>query len=126
MSPREEFLRLFLKNQPGIFAFILTLVRDRAVAEDILQDVALILWERFDGFDRSRSFGNWARGVASKKVLQHWQSDKRLKRLSEQTVAAVAASYDRDESSIGPEHEALHLCLENLPDKSRRLLALRY
>ena len=69
MSQHDEFLPLFLAHQGDLRAFIGALIRDAQTREDIFQNVSLTLWESFDRYDRDRSFGAWARGIAARKVL---------------------------------------------------------
>ncbi len=127
MDNQEEFLRLFLRYQGEVRAFIGSLVRDRHACEDVLQEVALVLWREFPRYDPARSFGAWARGVAAKKVMQRWSRDSRLPvPFSPQTIEAVLAAYDRGDATVFSRVDALHQCLEKLPEKVRRLLALRY
>ena len=127
MDRQEEFLTLFLQDQGAVRAFIGSLVRDAHAREDLLQEVALVLWRQFDEFDRSRSFGAWARGIAAKKLLQRWgQAGRWPSPLAPEVVEAVQQAYDRAAEDDTAEAEALRLCLDQLPEKSRSLLALRY
>jgi hypothetical protein len=41
----QLFSRLLVANQRRLYGFILTLVHDRAAADDILQDVSSLLWQ---------------------------------------------------------------------------------
>lgn len=127
MDCQEEFLTLFLRHQGEIRAFVGSVVRDRTAREDIQQEIALTLWREFARFDASRSFGAWARGIAAKKIMQRWDQSKRWPvQLSPAAVAAVVAGFDRGEEISTPQAEALEHCLRALPEKSRRLLTLRY
>ncbi len=47
----EAFARLFAENQRRIFAFILTLLPSREDAEDVFQDVSVVLWRKSAQFD---------------------------------------------------------------------------
>ena len=127
VDPQEKFLTLFLEHQAGLRAFIGSVVRDRSVRDDLLQETALVLWREFERYDRSRPFGGWARGIAAKKLLQRldrgspWPA-----RLPPEVLPAILAAYDRTDDQADARHEALADCLSALPDKSRTLLALRY
>jgi RNA polymerase sigma-70 factor, ECF subfamily len=126
VNDRADFLKHFLKNEGDLRAFIGSLIRDWNVTEDVLQDVALTAWERFDDFDGTRSFGAWARGIAVNKILRRREQNARFPvPFSPETITALSDAFDRTEgaASAGPDLEP---CLERLPEKSRRLLTLRY
>ena len=127
MDCQEEFLRLFLKHQADLKALIGSLVWDRHARDDLFQEVALVLWREFGRYDRARSFGAWARGIAVHKVLQRWEKTSRLPvPFSPEALQAILDAYERTEAMASAQAEALQECLERLPEKSRRLLTLRY
>jgi RNA polymerase sigma-70 factor (ECF subfamily) len=127
MDQQSEFLPLFLEHQVSIRAFIGSLVRDRHTRDDLFQEVALVLWHDFPRYDRARSFGAWARGIAANKVLQRYHKDARLPvPFAPEAIEALLDAYDRTETAEAPHADALQRCVEQLPERSRRLLALRY
>jgi RNA polymerase sigma-70 factor (ECF subfamily) len=127
MDCQEEFLRLFLRHQGDIKAFIGSLLRDRHTRDDVFQEVALVLWQEFARYDRGRSFGAWARGIAARKVMQRWEKAGRLPiPFSPEAIQSVLDAYERTERTAPARAEALQECLAGLPEKSRRLLFLRY
>src|SRR5438093_11027111 len=75
---REEvFLALMSQHRSEMKAFVWSVVWDRALGEDILQEAALVLWKQFADYDPTRPFGAWARGVTAKLVLQGLARRKR-------------------------------------------------
>lgn len=127
MNEQETFLTLFLKHQDDLRAFIGSVVRERAAREDVLQETALVLWREFERFDHGRSFGAWARGIAAKKLLQRWDRGKRWHyALPNEAIPVLLAAFDRTEDLTDARRDALEHCLQTLPGKSQRLLALRY
>ena len=60
----EEFLQHFTQAHDRLFAYILTLLPHRADAEDVFQRCSVLLWRKFEEFDRDREFLPWACGVA--------------------------------------------------------------
>ena len=72
----EEFMRLFLSCQPRIFAFIRSLVFSRADADDVLQETALVLWEKFARFEPGTRFDRWAFRIAHFQVMYHRQKKR--------------------------------------------------
>lgn len=127
MDAHGEFLTLFLRHQVGVRAFIGSLVRDPHAREDLFQEVALVLWQEYPRYDPARPFGAWARGIAANKVLQRWHREARLPvPFAPEAIQALLDAFDRTEAAESARAEALQLCLEQLPERSRRLLDLRY
>lgn len=127
MSNREQFLTLFLAHESDVRAFIGSIVLDRHMRQDIFQDVAMILWQRFDEYDPARPFGAWARAIAAHKILQHRHQNKRFPvPFAPDTIPAILAAYERIEPQSVEQHVALDQCLRCLPDHLRTLLQLRY
>ena len=62
------------------FRFIYSLVRGRHSSEDVLKDVSVVLWKKFDSFEIGTDFGAWAMCVARFTVL-NWRRDRKNQRL---------------------------------------------
>ncbi len=127
MQDRGDFLRLLLRAEPDLRAFIGSLVFDPHEREDVFQEVALVVWEQFTRYDPARPFGAWARGIAGNKVLQ--MRDKLAKRpipLTAELIDTVRVAFDQSEELEQNRVEALRKCLEKLPTPSRQLVTLRY
>ena len=52
-NQQDNFLRLYMKNQRAIFGYLLSGLNDFQKAEDLLQEVALVLWKKFDGYQET-------------------------------------------------------------------------
>jgi len=127
MDRKDEFMRVFVKHQMELKAFISSVVRDWQLRDDIFQEVAVVLWQKFDTYDPARPFGAWARGIARNKIMQTWEKLKKLPVLLEpEAIDAVMAAYSETEPNSSAMEEALKLCVKGLPDKSKKLIALRY
>ena len=127
MDDQARFLGCFLKCQDDIRAFLGSIIRDRHACDDLLQEVALTLWKKFDEYDPKRPFGAWARGIAAKKVLQSFEKSKKLPiLLSQETIEAILEAYNQTEPESSAMHLALESCLKLLPERSQNLVTLRY
>lgn len=127
MHDGEIFSRLLVANRQRIYGFILSLVHDRRAAEEILQDVSMVLWRKFERFELGTDFAAWAMSVARFSIFE-WRrrqqrlplplNDEQMERLADE---AVAVAFDFD-----ARHEALRECLKKLPNRDHELLHLRY
>ncbi|HPM80105.1 MAG TPA: sigma factor [Candidatus Anammoximicrobium sp.] len=61
-------MRLWVGRQSRVYAYIRALVFSGADAEDVLQEVAVVLWRKFDQFEPGTRFDQWAYRVASIQV----------------------------------------------------------
>ena len=127
VTQQEDFLKLFVCHQAEIRAFLGMLIRDRHACEDVMQEVALVLWREFPRYDPARRFGAWARGIAANKVLQYREKHGRTAVVfSPEAIQAVVDAADGEESRTLPRLDALEQCVERLPERSRGLIDLRY
>ncbi len=127
MDRQERFLGEFLRHQDDIRAVIASMVRDPYACDDVFQDVAVVLWRKFDDYDPRYSFGAWARGIAVRKAMQYF--DRRRRQgpvLDPEAAEAVRTAFDDVLDDSVERREALRVCIEKLPERSRRLLRLRY
>jgi RNA polymerase sigma-70 factor, ECF subfamily len=52
----QRFLSLFLRSQREIFRYVAAPVPNVTEAEEIVQQTALALWEKFDAYDSAQPF----------------------------------------------------------------------
>lgn len=124
---KREFVALLIQHEVDLRAYIACMVRDLHQREDVYQDVAVSLWESFDSYRHDKPFGAWARGIARNKLLQMYRSDRRaIQVFSPEALEMVSTAFENRPHDDALSLEALQHCLEQLPDKSRRLLQLRY
>lgn len=122
-----EFLRLYTKYQHRILSYIFILVPNRTDAEDLLQDTAVLLWEKFDQFESGTDFVAWACRVAFLKVSNHRKRFTRSKLLfSDDLLAAVADRALEMAPQLDDRREALQECVKRLEDRDRRMVTARY
>src|SRR5258708_32355535 len=118
MTPGENqrhnlFLRSFTAHEPAIRAFVRRLVPARADADDVMQEVSVVLWEKFAQFRDGADFRAWAFGVARFEVLA-WLRDKGRDRLvlDEKVATLLADEAAEGEPRPHPHRMALEACME--------------
>jgi RNA polymerase sigma-70 factor, ECF subfamily len=130
MADREQFLEAFLKYEADVRAFIAALVRNRQDSDDVFQETALTLWQKYDEYDPQRPFAAWAKGVAVKKVLQcRTRSGRVPTPFSPETISTIVDALERNEPKRpqwSTAVDALEKCAETLPEQHREILGLRY
>jgi RNA polymerase sigma-70 factor (ECF subfamily) len=126
-SDGDYFVRQLIVHRKRIYAFILTLVPNATDADDIMQDTAALMWEKYQKSAEITNFSAWGVQIAHYKVLEYRrrQYNKKVQFNNElfDTIlgGSVAVSERFDERM-----EALKECMAKLDEKSFKLVLLRH
>lgn len=129
---RAEFGELAHGAESSVRAFLLSVVREPSVADDLLQDSLLIAWRHFDRYDRSLPFAPWLRGIASNVYLSHRRRIARRKvySIDDQALAWLEQSVDQlvglDREEWAERLQVLKDCRQTLTDKQREVIRQHY
>jgi RNA polymerase sigma-70 factor, ECF subfamily len=126
-SNNEEFVRLLLMYQKRVYGFILAMVPNYSDAEDIFQQVVMVMCRRFSEFQPGTNFLAWAIQIAryelynvrkiQRRSLVHFSSDT-METLFEETCSRL--------SQIDQRVGLLEECLKKLGREDRGLVNRRY
>src|SRR6478672_2526627 len=122
-AAQQRFLSLFLRSEREIFRYVAALVPNVSDAEDIVQQTAIALWEKFDAYDPAQPFTPWACRFALNKARQWIERKQRWQALLANGLAEELAQR-REE--LRPEFELrlghLEKCLGKLPTEQFSLV----
>lgn len=120
----NQFLRLFAANEAALHTFVRSLLPSRQEAADVMQEVAVTLWQKFDSAD---DFRPWAFGVARNMALRHLRSRARDRHVfDDDLVNRLADEAVEMEQRHLTQREALSGCLQKLPAVQRELALAAY
>jgi RNA polymerase sigma-70 factor len=123
----ERFLRCFSQDRERIFAYIYSLLPQRADAEDVFQRCSLLLWRKFADFETDREFMPWACGVAFYEVRNFLRVAARDRlQFNDELIQQLA---DRRMETLRQDHQRLeHLreCLKELKPGDEELIRAAY
>jgi RNA polymerase sigma-70 factor (ECF subfamily) len=123
----EQFIQALTASQNSLYGYILSLLPDRAAAEDVLQEVNLTAWKKRADFSPGTSFVAWASKIAYFHVLSHRRRMSRDRLVFDDDVLDYLAERQAERAeAVGPRARALKRCLEKLPDNQRALVQQRY
>ena len=117
----------WIKAQPVLGAFIGTLIKDRHHAEDIMQQVAQTVAEKYDTYEGDRPFTPWAIGIARNKVMNYQKKYRRDKHQFDSEVLKTIAEVNGEMGDVYDERKkALDDCISKLEGRNRAVIELRY
>lgn len=122
-AEQQRFLSLFLRSEREVFRYVAALVPNIADAEDIVQQTAVALWEKFDAYDSALPFTPWACRFALNKARQWIERHQRWQAL---LAGGLAEEVQLRREALRPELEGrlrhLERCVESLPEEQRLLI----
>ena len=124
----QEILRTLMKSRSRIAAAAWVVVRDAHAAEDIFQNVALKSLTKEVSFEAEGAVLSWAFITARREGID-WlrRHRKESTGLDSEILDLLKQDWLSESSRSGEARmEALRACLRTLPEKSSRLLRLRY
>jgi RNA polymerase sigma-70 factor (ECF subfamily) len=118
---------LYGQTSPCLMAVLLRVLRHRELAEDVLHDVYLRVWERARTYEPSRgSATGWLLAIARNAALDHCRQQRHravhVQHDVEQAAMVSPAVLAEDTEAA----RALRTCLERLDAEPRRCLTLAY
>lgn len=130
MKPNDEqerFVRNLTNCQSSLYAYILSLLPNRNDANDVLQDVNLVMWRRSEEYVEDANFLAWAYKIARYKVLSHHRDRRRDKHVFDEALFNQLAD-QAERRARDPDCAAALLddCVEELPATQRQLIQDRY
>ena len=122
-AAQQEFLRVFLANEREILRYVVALVPNLGDAQEIVQQTAVVLWEKFDQYDAKRPFAPWACRFALNVARQWMARRQRWKALLDSGLAeGLALRREQLRSEFDARLVHLDGCLEKLPAEQRTLV----
>jgi RNA polymerase sigma-70 factor, ECF subfamily len=121
-----RFVQLLTKHQNDLLRFITPLVGCLEDAEEILQQTAMLLWQKADQYDPQQAFLPWARQFAKYEVLKRRHERQRYTFLTEELIETLAEQQAEQDSLASKRRLVLHNCVAALPERDRLLLKHRY
>lgn len=126
-SAEERIVGLIARHQPDIHRYVLSLLPDRMLADDVVQETNLVLWRKAAEYDPGRPFLPWALTIAWYQVKAARRDSGRDRHVFDDSlVETLAAEHPGADVSGADLASALEHCLGELSEKQRGLILARY
>lgn len=124
----KVFGELLAECHRDLFGFIYSMVQHHSDAEDVYQQVALVLWRKFDDFELGTNFAAWATKVAHLTARDFIRTRRRnAVAFSDEVLEAIASTYNPNRQwRSANTSDALSSCLKKLSSNDRTLVEQCY
>ncbi|MCC7273669.1 MAG: sigma-70 family RNA polymerase sigma factor [Alphaproteobacteria bacterium] len=124
---RAAFKALYERFQRPLFGFLLRMVKDQAMANELLNDVMLDVWRSASSFEGRSSAGSWIFGIAHNKaisLLRRRREDQMPEDAAESLVDDAATPAETaEQADLG---RVMRRLLDKLSPEHRAVLQLTY
>ncbi len=119
---------LWVKTEPNLRAFVAAAIWDVHHAEDVLQEIAVVVSTNFASYDPARPFLPWSLGIARLKVMEYLRSQSRNRVvLSDATLLSLeSAVQSLSEEHLAARRATLQKCVRQLKGRQKQVVELRY
>ena len=135
----RAFRQLVERHQERVFGYLMGMVRDRSVANDLFQETYLrvisALQRRRGSYDQQGRWIGWVMRIARNAALDHLRSRKKWTDVESGTEDDDSSFWDRladaepgadDQLHLAEQGEMLEACIERLSPEQREVLLLRH
>jgi len=118
---------LFLQHLPALRGFVLSLVSDYSLVDDVIQETFITVNAKAADFEPGSNFRAWTWTIARFKVLQALAArPPSEEQLSPDVLEALCAHESSEEWHSEEQLRLLVVCLDKLAPQARRAIELRY
>src|SRR5437870_2448658 len=118
---------LFARHHVRVFRFVLRLVRDATVAEDLISEVFLDVWRQAGRFEGRSAVSTWLLAIGRFKALSALRRRPDQK-LDDETAEAIEDPTDDPEVALAKKDKSavIRKCLTGLSAEHREIIDLVY
>jgi RNA polymerase sigma-70 factor (ECF subfamily) len=118
----QQFAERVVRNQHRVFGYIVSLVPNRADAEEMFQQTCLTLWENWERYDATLEFVPWACGFAHNHVRNFYRKAQNSQAPLDPEVLEMLAERSCELRQEDDRLTALRDCLAKLSADNRHVV----
>jgi RNA polymerase sigma-70 factor (ECF subfamily) len=123
----EALNELFKSIQEPLFRYISNLVNDRALTEDILQEVFIRIYRKLKWLKEPTAFRAWTYQIATREVFRYLKRERHWReQLRDEDKLKLIQAESTSEAFPTELLQQLPGLVANLPPRSRAVIVLRY
>jgi len=110
-----------------LFGLILRILKNRAEAEEVLQEVFVQAWTKADTYHASLgSPAGWLVGIARNRAIDRLRANATRARTLESPEETLAVETPEQQAALSEQQRAIHRALDALPPEQRELIEQAY
>lgn len=131
---RSSLEHIIKRHQNKVFGYILMMVKDKSLAEDIFQDTYIKVVKKLQSgsYKEEGKFLQWVMRIAHNLVIDHFRQSGRVSMARGNNDYDIFDTIDMLEGSVEDEiitrqiHKDVRKLIRHLPDEQKRVLIMRH
>ena len=120
-------VRLLSQHQRWLFGYLTALLGNPSDAEDVMQEVCVVMWQKHEQFQLGTNFVSWLSVIAYHQVQKFWREKKKQRMfLNVELMDQLAQAMPNEFELLEARRRALADCASDLRDTDRQLLGQCY
>jgi len=127
MAKKQDFLDFYRANIERIYKFVYFRVgKQKELAEDLVQDIFVKVFEAFDRYDEKKSVSAWIFTIARNTVINHYAKKKADITLEEIEAEPIISIDARIDEVTRDDERRLYEALTKLDPEEARLIRMKH
>lgn len=123
----EAVVRLYSQHQRWLLVYLTTLIGSPDHAEDLMQEVSVVMWKEHHKFKLGTNFAAWLSVIAYHQVQKYWRQKKQRRRfLNDALIEQIAERVANDRDGLDARRLMLRECIGRLQSSDQQLLSEVY
>jgi RNA polymerase sigma-70 factor (ECF subfamily) len=120
--------RLFARTETRVFRFLMRMVRNEAIAEELLNEVFLTVWKNAHRYEGRSEPVTWMLSIAHNKAISAMRKRTEVSGLTDEATRGLAAEDDTPDIAVQKQDKAAKIkaCIAELSAEHRTVLDLVY
>jgi RNA polymerase sigma-70 factor (ECF subfamily) len=116
----EAFRIVYENTNKGVFSMIISIVNNRAVTEDLMQDTYMKMIQKIRQYKKGRNFYAWLLQIAKNTALDYYRKEKRVSVIDPQESENIFGATINDNNNF----EVLDM-VKDLDELEKQVILLR-
>ncbi|MBN1393985.1 MAG: sigma-70 family RNA polymerase sigma factor [Pirellulales bacterium] len=124
---RDTAVRMLVSGRSSLLGYIYSIVRDWQMADDVFQELSILLLRKCDAIRDAAAFGSWVRSAARLEAMNILRKrSRRPTPLGDAIQNLLDAAWDASDAETPDQLDSLRACMKELTERARHILHLRY
>jgi RNA polymerase sigma-70 factor, ECF subfamily len=127
LNRNKQFFEFYGRCQYRILSFLFMMVHNETDAEDLLQDTAATMLEKFNQYEQGTNFTAWGMMVAKNKAINFLNKNAKTRpQFRADFYERITEIETKESESYSERAAAMKKCLEKVQDADKKILQMRY